>query len=89
MEKACQEISDKRIEDLRKEIAKYEENANKCDIHSTNILADTIGADIDFLRYSRVKTTEEQRKEVNSLENQFTKLMNSLTRCRCVRKIEK
>ncbi len=82
-------VPEKRIENLKKEIAKYEENVNKCDIHATNILADTIGADIDFLRYSNLKTTEDQKREIENLENQFTKHMNSLTRCRCIRKIGK
>lgn len=83
------EIPVKRLETLRKDIAKYEEHVNKCDIAGTNVLAESIGSDIDFLKYSGVKTTEEQKKEMVQLENIFSGHMNRLQKCRCVKKIEK
>ncbi len=79
----------KRLASLKKEIAKYEENVNRCDIMSTNVLADSIGADIDYLRFSDIKLSTEQNKELEVLENLFTGYMNNLSRCRCVKKITK
>ncbi len=83
------EIPIKRLERLRKDIAKYEEHVNKCDIAGTNVLAESIGSDMDFLKYSDIKTTEEQKKEMVQLENIFSGYMNRLQKCRCVKKIEK
>ncbi len=79
----------KRLVTLKKDIARYEEQVNKCDISATNVLADSIGADIDFLRFSGMKNTDEQKREIESLENQFSNHMNNLSRCRCVKKIGK
>lgn len=87
--KQVEEIPAKRLTDLRKSIAKYEENANKCDILATNVLADSIGADIDYIRFSGLKITDEQRRDLEILENQFSGYMDSLSRCRCVKKIGK
>ncbi len=87
--KDAKEIPSKRLADLRKSIAKYEESVNKCDIFATNVLADSIGADIDYLRFSIVKTTDDQKRELENLENQFSGHMDKLTKCRCVKKITK
>lgn len=89
IERVSQEIPIKRIASLRKDIAKYEEHVNKCDISATNILAERIGSDMDFLNYPGLTITEEQRKEVGRLEHQFSGYMDHLKRCRCVKKIEK
>ena len=89
LERQVLEIPIKRLASLRKDIAKYEEQVNKCDISETNTLAGGIGADIDFLRYTEIRTTEEQKQELKRLENVFTNHMDNLKRCRCVRKIEK
>jgi hypothetical protein len=84
------EISTQRLENLRKDIAKYEEHVNKCDIVGTNILAESIGSDIDFLKYSVAKkTTEEQKREMKQLENLFAGHMTRLQKCICVKKVEK
>ena len=79
----------KRLTKLRKDIAKYDEHVNKCDITGTNVLAESIGADIDFLKYSHIKNTEEEKQEITQLENIFSRHMDHLTRCACVKKIEK
>ena len=89
LERTVLEIPVKRLANLTKDIRKYEEHVNKCDISETNALAESIGADIDFLRYTEIRTTETQKQELKQLENQFTYHMNNLKRCRCVRKIEK
>lgn len=89
LERQVLEIPIKRLVSLRKDIAKYEEQVNKCDISQTNVLAGTIGADIDFLKYSEIRTTEEQKQEIKRLENIFTNHIDNLKRCRCIRKIEK
>lgn len=89
LERHVLEIPIKRLASLRKDIAKYEEQVNKCDISVTNALAESIGADMDFLRYTEIRTTEEQKQELKRLENVFTNHMDNLKRCRCVRKIEK
>lgn len=87
--KDVKEIPSKRLADLKKSIARYEESVNKCDIHATNVLADSIGADIDYLKFSIVKTTDEQKRELDNLENIFSGHMDKLTKCRCVKKIAK
>ena len=78
-----------KLVNLKKDIAKYEEHVNKCDISETNILAKGIGSGIDFLKHSDIKTIEEQKQEIKKLENQFLYHMNNLKRCRCVKKIGK
>jgi hypothetical protein len=88
IERTTKETPIKRLEILRKDIAKYEEQVNKCDIVGTNVLAESIGSDIDFLKYT-VKTTEEQKRDMVQLENIFAGHMDRLQKCICVKKIEK
>ena len=87
LERSVIEIPVKRLASLTKDIRKYEENVNKCDISETNVLAESIGADIDFLRYTEIRTTEEQKQELKRLESTFTNHMDNLKRCRCIKKI--
>lgn len=87
LERSVLEVPVKRLVSLTKDIRKYEEHVNKCNISETNVLAESIGADIDFLRYTEIRTTEEQKQELKRLENTFTNHMNNLKRCRCVKKI--
>lgn len=89
LEKMVVEIPVKRILNLTKDIKRYEEKANKCDISETNLLAKNIGADIDFLKYTDIRTTEEQKQELKRLEEIFLRYMDNLKRCRCVRKLLK
>lgn len=89
LERQVIEIPIKRLISLRKDVAKYEEQANKCDISETNVLAKGIGADIDFLRYTEIRTTEEQKQQLKHIEDEFLRHMGNLKRCRCVRKLEK
>lgn len=78
-----------RLANLRKSIAKYEENVNKCNIHDTNVLAESVGSDIDYLKYADKLTTGEQNQEIDTLEKLFSGHMNNLRRCTCVKKIAK
>lgn len=89
LERTVLEIPVKRLASLTKDIRKYEEHVNKCDISETNVLAGNIGSDIDFLRHTEIRTTEEQKQELKRLEDEFLGNMDNLKRCRCVRKIEK
>jgi hypothetical protein len=89
LEKKVFEIPIKRLADLTKDIRKYEEYVNKCDISETNVLAESIGSDIDYLRYTEIRTTEDQKQQLKRLEEEFLGNMDNLKRCRCVRKIEK
>lgn len=82
-------MTNNKLEKLRKDIAKYDEHVNKCDIVGTNVLAESIGSDIDFLKYSGLKITEEQKREMAKLENIFSGHMGRLQKCVCVKKIEK
>lgn len=84
-----EEIHTKRLVNLRKDIAKYEENTNKCSIYETNVLAESIGSDMDYLKYADKLTTQDQKQEIDKLEHQFSGYMNRLERCRCVKKLEK
>lgn len=88
LERQVLEIPTRRLASLTKDIAKYEEQVNKCDISQTNVLAGSIGSDIDFLKFT-ITTTEEQKQEIKRLENTFTNHMDNLKWCRCVKKIEK
>jgi hypothetical protein len=83
------EVQEKRLEKLRKDIAKYDEHVNKCDIIGTNVLAESIGSDLDFLKYSGTKITEEQNRDMIQLENIFSGHMDRLSKCICVKKIGK
>lgn len=78
-----------RLTNLRKDIARYDEHVNKCDIAGTNVLAESIGSDIDFIRHPGTRITEEEKREVEQLEKQFSGHMDRLKRCACVKKIEK
>lgn len=89
LEKMVIEIPVKHIVNLTKNVKKYEEQVNKCDISETNLLAKNIGADIEFLKYTEIRTSEEQKQEFKHLEEIFLRQINSLKRCRCVRKLEK
>ena len=89
LERLVLDIPVKRLASLTNDIIKYEEHVNKCDISKTNILAKNIGADIDFLRHTEIRTTEAQKQELNKLEDTFENHVSKLKRCRCVRKIEK
>lgn len=80
---------DKILPNLRKNVAKYEENVNKCDIFTTNVLSSYIGEDINFLNHHRSELVNGQKLELEHLENQFSKLIDSLSRCRCVKRLEK
>ena len=84
------EISDGIIVNLRKNIARYEEVVNKCNIYETNVIADSIGSDMDYIniKYAN-KTTKEQKQEIDKLEKQFSGYMNNLRRCLCVKKMVK
>ena len=88
LERQILEVPTRRLANLTKDIRKYEEYVNKCDISETNVLAGSIGSDIDFLKFT-ITTTEEQKQEIKRLENIFTNHMDNLKRCRCVKKIEK
>lgn len=89
MERILQEKHTKRLVNLRKDIAKYEENTNKCNMYETNVLAESIGSDMDYLKYADKLTTQEQKQEIDKLEHQFSGHMSRLERCRCVKKLEK
>ena len=89
LERTVLEIPVKRLANLTKEVRKYEEHVNKCDISGTNVLAGSIGSDIDFLRYTEIRTTEEQKQQLKRLGDEFLRHMDNLKRCRCVRKIGK
>ena len=81
-------IPTKHIADLRKDLAKYEESVNKCDIHNSNILANIIGSDMDYILYANIGTTDEQKQEIKKVEQQFLKHVESLRRCTCIKKIK-
>lgn len=88
-EREASDIPIRRLASLEKDIRKYEEYVNKCDIVHTNDLAEGIGGDIVFLRYSEIGTTLSQKQELRILEDIFTDHMNNLKKCRCIKRIEK
>lgn len=89
LEREVLEIPIKRLANLTKDIREYEEYVNKCDISETNALAESIGGDIVFLRYTEIRTTLSQKQELKRLENIFTSHMDNLKKCRCIKKIER
>ncbi len=80
---------DKSILNLRKDILKYEESVNKCNIFDTNVLAEVIGINFIHMTLEDANTTTEQKREIKILENQFSKNMERLKHCACIKKIEK
>ncbi len=80
---------DKNISNLRKDILKYEESVNKCNIFDTNVFAEVIGIEFVRMTLEDTNTTTEQKREIKILENQFSKNMERLKHCTCVKKIEK
>jgi hypothetical protein len=80
---------EKRITNLRKDIAKYEESVNKCNIFDTNVLAERVGVNLNYVIYSDVNSTSGQKREIEILENQFSSDMERLKRCTCVKKMAK
>lgn len=88
LERTVLEIPVKRLANLTKDIRKYEEQVNKCNISETNVLAESIGSDIDYLRFV-ISTTEEQKQQLKRLGDVFANHMDNLKRCRCARKLEK
>jgi hypothetical protein len=88
LERTVLEIPVKRLANLTKDIRKYDEQVNKCDISGTNVLAESIGSDIDYLKFA-ISTTEEQKQQLKRLEDEFSRYMDNLKKCICVRKIEK
>lgn len=88
LERQAIEIPVRRLTNLTKDIRKYDEQVNKCDISGTNALAESIGSDIDYLRFV-ISTTEEQKQQLKRLEDEFSRYMDNLKRCKCTRKLEK
>jgi hypothetical protein len=88
LERQATEIQTRYLTNLTKDIRKYDEQVNKCDISGTNILAETIGSDMDYLIFA-ISTTEEQKQQLKRLENEFSRSMDNLKRCKCTRKLEK
>ncbi len=89
IEKIDLEISIDTLVKLEKDIKKYEEKVNVCDINNTNILAYNIGSDIAYLKFSGVIKTNQQEKQLKNLDNQFVGYMDMLAKCRCIKRLEK
>lgn len=89
IERVLRDTHEKRLANLRKDISRYEESVNKCNIYETNVLAESIGSDMDYLRYADKMTTEDQKQEIGKLEKQFSGHMSRIERCVCVKKIGK
>ena len=76
------------IKNIRKDIEKYDESVNKCDIYSTNVLAEVIGSDMDYALYSNIGINNDQKQDIKRLEKQFLGYVENLRRCTCVKKMK-
>lgn len=79
---------DQIIKNIGKDIAKYDESVNKCDIYITNVLSEIIGSDMDYALYAKIGTTDKQKQAIKVLEKQFLGHVENLRRCTCVKKIK-
>jgi len=79
---------DQIIKNIGKDIAKYDESVNKCDMYATNVLAEAIGSDMDYVLYANMGTTDKQKQVIKMLEKQFLGHVENLRRCTCVKKIK-
>lgn len=87
-EKVIPQTSEKHLEILRKDIEKYKENVNKCNISMIDSLSYDIGSEIDFLKFA-VEKTDEHKKYLKRLEEEYQKSSNKVRQCQCIRKLEK
>lgn len=76
-----------RLEDLRKDLEKYLENVNKCNISMIEPLAFVIGQAMGSL--NNIELTDGQRKLFNNFGNEYNVYSNKVKQCQCVRKLER
>ena len=79
---------ERHLEALRKDVEKYKENVNKCNVSMIDSLSFNIGSEIDFIKFV-VELTGEQRKQFNNLEEEHKIYSNNVRQCQCVRKLER
>lgn len=81
-------VPEKRLDMLRKDIEKYKENVNKCNISMIDSLSYNIGSEMDLLKFV-IKLTDEQRKNLKGLEKEYKTTSDKIKQCQCIKKIEK
>lgn len=77
-----------RLETLRKDLEKYNENVNKCNISMIDSLSFIIGSEMGFLRHTEL--TDGQRSQLKNLEEEHYKIYsNKVRKCQCVKKLDR
>jgi len=85
-EEIVREIPIKQLDMLRKDIEKYKENVNKCNISMIDSLSFDIGSRIDYLKFA-LKIIGEQRRQAEVLEEEYKRYSDKVRQCQCVRKL--
>lgn len=78
-----------RLEDLRKDLEKYKENVNKCNVSMIDALSFNIGSNIEYIKFVLGPTTDDQKNMLKSLEKEYNTHSNKVKQCQCVRKLER
>lgn len=81
-------IPEKHLETLRKDIEKYKENVNKCNVSMIDSLSFDIGSEMDFLKFV-TKLNDNQKKRLHNLEGEHKMYSSKVRQCQCVRKLER
>lgn len=81
-------IPEKRLETLRKNIEKYKESVNKCNVSMIDSLSFDIGSEMDILKFI-VKINDDQKKQLHNLEEEHKIYSNKVRQCQCIRKLER
>lgn len=80
--------AERHLESLRKDVEKYKENVNKCNVSMIDSLSFDIGSEMDFIKFV-VELTDEQGKQFGNLEDEYKAHSNKVRQCQCVRKLER
>lgn len=80
--------AERHLESLRKDVEKYKENVNKCNVSMIDSLSFDIGSEVDFIKFV-VELTGDQRKQFGNLEDEYKVHSNKVRQCQCVRKLER
>lgn len=80
-----------RIENLRKSVNAFGENAERCDIWHSSFVSESIGEALGFLRLGPVgpyaeEYTDDIGREMKKLDQEYRSHREKLNRCECKKK---
>ncbi len=77
------------LDKLRKDLEKYKENVNKCNVSMIDSLSFDIGSQIDYIKFVLEPKTDDQKNMLKSLEKEYNTYSNKVKQCQCVKKLER